>query len=270
MRKMSERISTYFSPPKSETMYQRFLAYANELEPPVDIALPNKNVLWLYPHRHPETRRCMEAFYSKYYSDNHQRILMLGINPGRFGGGTTGSLFHSHRFDQIDRFVCVCVGVPFTDPIRLKTVFQIDANFPMKPELSAQFIHDHFLEKYSHEEFYRHFFIGSVCPLGLESNGRNMNYYDNKALMQQLLEHYIPEHLEKHIQLGCSTKVAICLGEGTNYSVLQKLNEQHHFFDRLLKIAHPRYIMQYKRRMIGDYVQQYIDTCQLARELAEK
>ena len=71
-------------------MDKRILAYLNELEPPTDIELPDKNVQWLYPHKNPETRRCMEAFYSKYYSDSNERILVLGINPGRFGSGITG------------------------------------------------------------------------------------------------------------------------------------------------------------------------------------
>lgn len=152
----------------------------------------------------------------------------------------------------------------------MKTICQIESNFPTKSELSAQFIYDFFLKRYSIDEFYRNFFIGAVCPLGLESNGRNMNYYDNKILMNQLVEHYIPEHLEKQIQLGCSTNVAICLGEGTNYSIIEKLNKKHHFFKKILKLAHPRYIMQYKRKMIDDYVEQYVKTCQLAKELAEK
>ena len=39
------------------------------------------------------------AFYTKYYSDNKTRHLILGINPGRFGSGVT--------------------GVPFTDTKRL-------------------------------------------------------------------------------------------------------------------------------------------------------
>lgn len=88
-------------------MFERILNYANELEPPVDILLPSKTIRWLFPHRQSETRRCMEEFYEKFYSDNDQRILILGINPGRFGGGTTGNkmnffLFDSKRHRSID------------------------------------------------------------------------------------------------------------------------------------------------------------------------
>lgn len=71
-------------------MHQRILAFLQQIEPPVGIELPGKNVQWLHPHGNPETRRCMDAFYSKYYADDIERILVLGINPGRFGGGITG------------------------------------------------------------------------------------------------------------------------------------------------------------------------------------
>ncbi|UJR33577.1 hypothetical protein I4U23_021014 [Adineta vaga] len=168
------------------------------------------------------------------------------------------------------RFFCLLIGVPFTDPIRLKNVCGIDSNFPSKPELSAQFIYDYFFEQYSMKDFYQKFFIGAVCPLGLEYNGRNMNYYDNKVFMKHLLEYFIPDYIDKQINLGCSKKVAICLGEGLNYSILNKLNDQYHFFEKILKVSHPRYIMQYKRKQINNYIQQYIDACQLALKLVSK
>ena len=36
---------------------------------------------------------CADAFYDKYYNDNKKRWPILGINPGRFGGGLTGVPF---------------------------------------------------------------------------------------------------------------------------------------------------------------------------------
>lgn len=117
------------------------------------------------------------------------------------------------------------------------------------------------------KEFYERFFIGAVCPLGLERCGRNMNYYDEKSLLTNLLEHFIPDNIEKQIDLGCSRKVALCIGEGTNYSILMKLNQQYQFFQRIIQVSHPRYIMQYKRKSIDNYVQQYIQACQSALKL---
>src|ERR1700743_72531 len=61
-------------------------------------------------------------FYKKYYHQKQQRKLLLGINPGRFGGGVT--------------------GIPFTDPIRLEHECGISNAWPKKQELSSLYIYD--------------------------------------------------------------------------------------------------------------------------------
>ena len=69
-------------------------------------ALP-QGICIMNPYREFEqTNRISELFYHKYYNDNNPRHIILGINPGRFGGGLT--------------------GIPFTDPKRLKTECGID------------------------------------------------------------------------------------------------------------------------------------------------
>jgi hypothetical protein len=88
--------SKYFQ----SNMNKRILTYLNQLEPPIDIELPGKNTQWLYPFKNPETYRCMEEFYSKYYSDTNQRILVLGINPGRFGSGITGTFIFVESLEE--------------------------------------------------------------------------------------------------------------------------------------------------------------------------
>ncbi|MBS1926935.1 MAG: DUF4918 family protein, partial [Bacteroidetes bacterium] len=37
-----------------------------------------------------ETLQVMQQFYKKYYSDNHTRKFIIGINPSRHGAGVTG------------------------------------------------------------------------------------------------------------------------------------------------------------------------------------
>ena len=48
----------------------------------------------------PRTMAVVSQFYRKFYTDNKERRLILGINPGRFGAGIT--------------------GIPFTDTVRLR------------------------------------------------------------------------------------------------------------------------------------------------------
>ena len=51
-----------------------------------------------------ENKRVMEdlgLFYSKYYNDIEPRVMLVGINPGRFGGGVMAG---HHR--NISTMVC--------------------------------------------------------------------------------------------------------------------------------------------------------------------
>ena len=59
----------------------------------------DNNVEVLDPYKNPEVKEIYNSFYSKFFNDNDKRIILFGINPGRFGGGIT--------------------GIPFTDPYNL-------------------------------------------------------------------------------------------------------------------------------------------------------
>ena len=41
----------------------------------------------------PNALKTSSDFYRKYFSDNHPRRIILGINPGRLGAGQTGICF---------------------------------------------------------------------------------------------------------------------------------------------------------------------------------
>jgi hypothetical protein len=41
----------------------------------------------------PDTLNIIRQFYTRYYTDDHPRHIILGINPGRFGSGATGICF---------------------------------------------------------------------------------------------------------------------------------------------------------------------------------
>src|ERR1700743_3074171 len=64
----------------------------------------------------------MEQFYRKFYDDENKRYLILGINPGRFGGGVT--------------------GIPFTDSKRLRAVCGINYEGRETHEPSSVFVYD--------------------------------------------------------------------------------------------------------------------------------
>lgn len=178
-----------------------------------------------------------KTFYSKYYHDCRKRFLILGINPGRYGAGIT--------------------GVPFTDPIKLEQVLGIENPLPRKPELSADFIHSMIAGFGGPDKFFSLFFINSVSPLGFIRDGKNLNYYDDPVL-KSALEPFILRCLTKMLQMNIDRDVVFCLGEGQNLKYLQRVNEKKKFFGRIVSLAHPRFIMQYKRKQLPGYMEDYL------------
>ena len=207
-----------------------------DLRPP---KLP-KGVSWLYPQQHEEVQNIFKEFLQKYYSDQAERTLLLGINPGRFGAGIT--------------------GVNFTAPKQLKEYCHIENNLKGS-ELSAEFIYTMITEYGGVEKFYGEFFIGSVCPLGLVEDGKNLNYYDRKDLLE-LIEPFIVRHLSQLVSYKVNKEVCICIGGEKNFKYLSALNDKHHWFNRIVTVPHPRFIMQYKRKLLSQYVNLYLDVLQ--------
>ncbi len=200
----------------------------------------------LLPFENNMAKEVTEKFYRKFYSDRNKRTFIIGINPGRFGAGTT--------------------GISFTDPIKLEDECRINNSFQKKAELSSTFIYNVIKEYGGVESFYSKFFLTSVCPIGFIKNGKNINYYDDKILLQTS-RNFIVKSIKAQIEFGAGNKAAICLGEGKNYQYLKKLNEEMKFFKEIIPIAHPRYIMQYKRKKTEEYYTKYL---KLLTEVIEK
>lgn len=219
------------------TFADQVIAFTRRLHPP-DIALPT-GFEWLFPYEQPETLEALTAFYQKYYADAQPRAFLFGINPGRFGAGVT--------------------GVPFTDPVRLETECGIRNPFPKKQELSAQFVWQFIGAFGGAAAFCRQFYITSLSPLGFVKNGININYYDDRQLLRAV-EPFLVWNIRTQLDFGAHREAAICLGEGQNFKVFQKLNAQHGFFREVIPLPHPRWVMQYRRKTVEAYVDAYVQT----------
>jgi hypothetical protein len=177
-------------------------------------------------------------FYTKYYNDNRPRTFIYGINPGRFGGGVT--------------------GIPFTDPVRLSSDCGINHQLPMKSELSSVFIYEMIKAFGGPKQFYNRYLLTAVCPLGFTLEGKNLNYYDSKELLQSA-EKFIVASLKKQASLTTQKSVAYCLGEDKNFRYFSEFNKQAELYKEIIRLPHPRWIMQYRRKNINQYIKQYID-----------
>jgi len=213
---------------------ERILQFFSSLH--LTATLP-RGVQVLNPYQNKVVFDLCKQFYSKYYSDNYNRIIIIGINPGRFGGGLT--------------------GIPFTDPINLQTICKIENDLAKKHELSSDFIYTMIAAYGSPESFFKDFYFTSVSPLGFTKEQRNLNYYDDPKLTEHL-KPFMLECLRKQLAFGINTKTAYCLGEGENYKFISRFNDDHHFFETIIPLPHPRFIMQYKRKILHQYIDKYL------------
>lgn len=218
------------------TFADRVIHYLQTLEPPT---LPNLHWEVMHPHGSEPARTWSERFYRRYYSDNHPRIAVFGINPGRWGSGIT--------------------GIPFTDPTQLEAVLPEFGRIEGRTEMSAQYIHRVIRAYGSYESFYQQIYFTSVYPFGLLYQGVNANYYDYPEVYE-LLEPQIRSSIDRQVSMGIRRDKAFCLGEGQNIKLLKTLNKKHGWFDRIYSLPHPRYVMQYKRKRIAEFEDLYLTT----------
>jgi hypothetical protein len=193
------------------------------------------------PFNDAGVQKTTNEFYNKFFSDDRKRFMIIGINPGRFGGGVT--------------------GIPFTDPYKLKENCGIKVEKLSAPELSADFVYKVIESFGGPVEFYGKFFLTAVCPLGfVVKKGEkeiNYNYYDSKEL-QTAVQDFIVDTLKRQVDFGVYREVCFCLGTGKNFDYLSKLNDKYQFFKAIVPLDHPRFIMQYRRKRMDEYVQKYM------------
>ena len=182
-------------------------------------------------------------FYQKYYNDTKPRKLILGINPGRHGAGVT--------------------GIPFTDTKRLVEFCELSIPDVSTHEISSVFVYEVIQQYGGVQDFYQDFYINSISPLGFvikDKKGRekNYNYYDSKAL-SDMLKPFIIKSIKAQLAFGIDTDTCYCLGTGKNYAYLSALNEEMGFFNKIIPLEHPRYIMQYKSKQKQFYIDKYLE-----------
>jgi len=190
------------------------------------------------PMQDQQVQQLNDQFYTKYYNDSNQRIFLIGINPGRFGGGLT--------------------AIPFTDPVHLEETLKIKNSLPKRHELSSRFIYDVVRDFGGPHVFFKKCYLTAVSPLGFIMNQKNINYYDNDVIVRQYELQFI-KWLKLQIDFGANTKIAFSLGRGQNYKYLNKINQQNQLFEKILPLPHPRWVMQYRYPKRRQFVKLYYD-----------
>lgn len=204
----------------------------------IDGSLP-EGIEVLYPYDSDEVRRVVHEMCRRYYSSAGPRIGIWGINPGRFGAGLT--------------------GLAFTDPWAVEHDLGIATSIAGRREMSAEFV-SRVIEAYGGPDaFYHDVFMSALSPLGFVCKGANINFYDDPNLERTMTPRIIA-WMQKILDAGVRRDTTILLGSGKLRTFMEKNVRQQVGVDEVIYLDHPRYIMQYRRSQLDDYVRLYVDT----------
>lgn len=233
---------------KKKTFAEHVIAFNNNLN--YTGTLP-PGIRIMNPFREqPQVMNIMQQFYRKYYNDHHQRRLIMGINPGRLGSGAT--------------------GIPFTDTKRLTEVLGINIEGLKTHEPSSVFVYDVISAYGGAAAFYHDFYFASVSPLGFTSvkpNGSeiNYNYYDSKALTNAVYD-FMVDSIREQLEFGIDRRICYCFGTGKNAAFFRQLNGKEGFFETIIPLEHPRFIMQYRQKHKEEYITKYLEAFEAYRQ----
>ena len=224
--------------------YQKILGFYKKLHLDESILPPNVKVMNpFFDSETGEIKVTIQSFYKKFYNDDKKRKIIFGINPGRHGAGIT--------------------GIPFTDTKRLNSECGISFKEFSSHETSSVFIYDMINVYGGAKKFYNDFYISAISPLGFvrqNDNGKevNFNYYDDEKFKNKI-KPFVVDCIEKQLDFGSDTQKCFCLGNGANFNYLNDLNLVYNFFEEIIPLPHPRWIMQYKLKRKNEFVQDYLE-----------
>ncbi len=216
----------------SKTFGKKAIDFYLGLKRPINF--PAKIVI-INPYEEAAVREVTKSFYNKFFNDENKRVFIFGINPGRFGSGLT--------------------GINFTDPVALGKYCEIQNDLGNKRELSSQFVYE-IINAFGVKNFYSKFFISAIYPLAILKDGKNYNFYDDKGIYKYLKPQII-SYIKEQIEFGANDKLVISLGK-KNFLYLKEINDEIKIFKRIEFLEHPRFIMQYRRKKLDDFIKKYM------------
>src|SRR3990170_385993 len=102
---------------------------------------------------------------------------------------------------------------------------------------------------------------------------RAFRFYTSLELRNKLprgvvaMNPFLIRSIESQLGFGARRDAAIVLGTGKIRQVFEDLNRECSFFKAVHVLEHPRFIMQYRRRKLRDYLRKY---CEVFRQVLKE
>jgi hypothetical protein len=125
--------------------------------------------------------------------------------------------------------------------------------------MSAEFI-SRVIEAYGGPgAFYSDVFMTALSPLGFIRNGVNINFYDD-AELEMMMSPQIITWMKRTFDAGVRRDTTILLGSGKLRTFMERNVREHVGVRDVIYLDHPRFIMQYRRSQVSQYVSLYVET----------
>ncbi|MBQ2872612.1 MAG: SMUG2 DNA glycosylase family protein [Bacilli bacterium] len=227
----------------NKTNAEKILKYCENLSKIKIDSFKNYRIINPYKDNKEQIKLITTKFYNKYYNDGKKRRLILGSNPARRATAIT--------------------GIPFEDAVHLQQETGIFISNYYINKSSSNFLYDVIKEYGGCNNFYNEFYMNFIFPLGIakinsDGSEKNCNYYEIKGFEKKLYK-YIVESIKEIVKFNIDTSVCYCIGSGKNYEFLLKINKEYNFFQKIIALEHPRFIMQYNSKNKELYLKKYLN-----------
>lgn len=203
-----------------------------------DVPLPDGFAV-MDPYRNADVVDVVQQFCRRYYTGDHLRLPVWGINPGRFGAGVT--------------------GLSFTDPYALRHDLDLATTIEGRREPSAEFVYKVVQAYGGPQAYYHDVYMSALSPLGFTKGGVNINFYDHPGLQRDIVP-FVVDCMRRQTEMGLRADVCVVLGTGKLKTFMETHIRPVLGYAEVAYLEHPRYVIQYRRRFMDDYVRTYVDT----------
>lgn len=161
----------------------------------------------------------VRRYYQTVYSNEANRIVLCGINPGKNGAGKT--------------------GIPFLDYKSVSHLFSGIGRYDR--EQSAQFILS-IINEIGSDSFYRSVYMTNISWFGFTKDGKNLNYYDLPAPLPTTFTDSFIEEMDI-----VKPKVIVPLSKEVEQTLKQMIKSGRLRYPLAERLPHPYYCSIGKR-----------------------
>ena len=178
----------------------------------------------------------INAFWKKFYGAHVPRVVICGLNPGRFGASKT--------------------GIPFVDFQSLSQL--VPGVHRLDSEKSSNFFFK-VIHSFGVEAFFQNFYVTNIASVGFVRDGKNLNYPELPVDALAMVERNFQTEMEvvQPFQF-------ISLGAEVQQTARKLLTNT---VNCTLRLPHPSWVTTYRSCELHTWVEKYVEALKVVADV---